>query len=189
MTSPAPAPNVNPGVFSWTSRSSHLDNLRGDAAKCHGGAEELAWDCAMSDNTRPPWPLRRAPRRDDVLPPPGDFNNPQPSDAPAAEETAARAALLALRNGLGPWLAEAAMTSTAPVKWRTMIRALYQAAAMCVLVDNDPIVVHTPPEITILPHTPEPQGDACMRCGLAVVDVVHPRALDSQEHQPEEGER
>jgi hypothetical protein len=124
-------------------------------------------------------PIPRAARRDDVLPPPGDFDNPEPDDAPTAEETNAQAALKELMIGLPSWLGAAMTATQLPVEWRRMVRWLANVTALCALADDDPIAVHTPAEIITHPHPPVPKGGICMRCDLPVTHGVHPLEIDA----------
>ncbi|ONI73069.1 hypothetical protein ALI144C_44775 [Actinosynnema sp. ALI-1.44] len=110
----------------------------------------------------------------DVLPiPEPDWDNPEPSDAPEQEETAAYAGLVKLRDGLTEWLAATGGQSLRPVEWRQMVAILNAAAGRCVLADTDHIAHHIRGQIVVQPHTAVPQDGVCVRCDLPVGHTVH----------------
>lgn len=124
---------------------------------------------------------------DHPLPTPDpDWDNPEPSDAPEAEETDAIVGLVKLRDGLTAWLTMAAGNSLPPVKYRQLIALLNAAAEQVRPADSDPIATYVPAQIVIHPHFAVDQNGWCARCNLPATDGVHRRPAElTGEPRPE----
>lgn len=104
-------------------------------------------------------------------------DKPIPTDAPTDEQQSALAAVYAVSRTLPEWLAVAATSQVPARRWRELVYVLTRALVAAMRMDDDPVTEYTLPRITIYPHEvqPDPNGERCGRCGLAVDDEAHDR--------------